>query len=278
MEIKETFNDIYQCSHSSLLPFEQKKLHLHNHFELFLFIKGDVQYFVANKSYLLESGDLLIFNSNELHGPKFLSNEIYERICVHISPHFIKELSSDSTNLLNCFLNRAHGENNLIKLEPPFYKQFKDKASSLCQLDLSDSHFGKDLEIQSLITQLLIMTNQAFLSMSSQKQASLISPLVSQIINYVDAHLKDELSLAILEKELNINRFHLNKTFKKEVGTSLYQYIILNRVAKAKKLLQQGFNVAETCEGSGFNDYANFIRTFKKTTGFSPTNYLKQNI
>jgi AraC-like DNA-binding protein len=49
----------------------------------------------------------------------------------------------------------------------------------------------------------------------------------------------------------------------------------LKRIALAKQYLIEGYNVSESCELSGFNDYSNFIRTFKNITGYSPTNYLK---
>ena len=48
------------------------------------------------------------------------------------------------------------------------------------------------------------------------------------------------------------------------------RYILVRRVALAKSLLAQGYTVAETCHLSGFNDYSNFIRTFKKVTGATP--------
>lgn len=276
MAVKETFLDLYNCGHTVGTPGTQTKLHLHNHFELFLFIAGDVQYFVANKSYILEPGDLLLFNSNELHGPKFLSQATYERICLHISPHIIKHLSSETSNLLHCFLDRQDGEQNLIKLTAPLQTTFIETADKLCDLIAQDASFGKDLGIQVLYTQLLIMANQAFLAREKSKPASVISPLVKELIDYIETHLTEPLSLEHLENKLTMDRFALSKRFKKEIGTSIYQYIILRRVAEAKKLLQLGYNVSETCEKTGFNDYANFIRTFKKTTGYSPTNYLKQ--
>ncbi|WP_081743881.1 helix-turn-helix domain-containing protein [Eisenbergiella tayi] len=47
------------------------------------------------------------------------------------------------------------------------------------------------------------------------------------------------------------------------------------KTAAAKQLLAEGKTVTETCYLSGFNDYNNFIRTFKKITGTSPGQYQK---
>ena len=44
---------------------------------------------------------------------------------------------------------------------------------------------------------------------------------------------------------------------------------------KAQELLRGGATVTEACEGSGFNNYSHFIRTFSKVTGLSPKQYVK---
>lgn len=44
------------------------------------------------------------------------------------------------------------------------------------------------------------------------------------------------------------------------------QNILIKKVANAKRPLSEGKSVAETCELSDFNDYSNFIRTFKNIT------------
>ena len=44
-------------------------------------------------------------------------------------------------------------------------------------------------------------------------------------------------------------------------------------ISEAKKLLNSGKSISEAAEESGFNDYANFMRTFKKVVGVSPKKY-----
>ena len=61
--------------------------------------------------------------------------------------------------------------------------------------------------------------------------------------------------------------------FNRYCGTTVTKYIISKRITEAKKLLSNGKSVTETAFASGFNDYANFIRTFKKTVGVPPGKY-----
>ena len=62
---------------------------------------------------------------------------------------------------------------------------------------------------------------------------------------------------------------------KKETGTTVYHYVLLKRLNLARVLLAQGCRVDETCAGAGFNDYSNFIRTFKKHTGMTPAAFAR---
>lgn len=264
------------CHHSTSLPPGNSPLHLHNHYELFLFLAGDVRYFIEDNFYQLKRGDLLIFNSNELHGPQFLSNQVYERISIHIAPSVIKQLSSTSSNLLNCFLNRINGQNNLVRLSPTDLDNFVVIADKICDLD-KKNFFGKDVLINALTAQQLVTTNLVFIEGETAAIETTISPLIQETLQHIKSHLTDDLSLETLETVLSFDRYHLSKRFKKEIGSSIYQYILLKRISKAKELLFSGLSVSDTCSQAGFNDYANFIRTFKRTTGYSPTNFVKQH-
>ena len=48
------------------------------------------------------------------------------------------------------------------------------------------------------------------------------------------------------------------------------------RDQSAKKFLNDGFDVKDTCEKCGFNDYSHFIRTFKNIVGVPPKQYIKR--
>ena len=65
----------------------------------------------------------------------------------------------------------------------------------------------------------------------------------------------------------------LCKLFKMYCNTTVSKYIVSKRITEAKKLLAEGKSVTDTAFMCGFNDYANFIRVFKKTVGTPPGRY-----
>ena len=73
-----------------------------------------------------------------------------------------------------------------------------------------------------------------------------------------------------IAEKLYVNSGHLGKIFKSELGLTLSDYLIMRKIAEAKKLLYMGLSVKEACHLSGFGNYSNFIRTFKKIEGYPP--------
>lgn len=247
--------------------------HLHSNYEMYLFIQGNVNYFVEQSSFKLQKGNLLIFNSKEIHRAVSLTDAPYERIVIHFNPQMIKQFCTNQTNLLACFEDRKLGENNITLLDTNKSNYFISTAMQLNHYVNNESH-GSDLLALTYLIQLLVMVNETF---SSKKQTitSILSPKITPVLQYIDSHLTSNLSLDLLSKELSMDKYYLSHLFKKHTGSTLYQYILTKRIALAKQLLQEGNNVTDTCLMSGFNDYSNFIRTFKKATGMSPGNFEK---
>ena len=75
--------------------------HLHNRFEIYFFISGNVNYFIEKSVHRLLYGDLLIMNSNEIHKPSIQPDKPYTRIVIHFRPEIASFLSHDGYNLLS---------------------------------------------------------------------------------------------------------------------------------------------------------------------------------
>ena len=73
-----------------------------------------------------------------------------------------------------------------------------------------------------------------------------------------------------------LDKHYLCHLFKKETGSTIFQYIQAKRLCLAQLALSRGASVTEACEEAGFNDYSNFIRTFRKILGCTPGEYQKQ--
>ena len=105
---------------------------------------------------------------------------------------------------------------------------------------------------------------------------NLMPKMIMDTMDYINDHLTEKISLDDLAAELNYNGNYLSNRFKEHTGLTLRSYILSKRIDLAKSLLLAGQSVSDTCLMSGFNDYANFIRNFKRQVGMSPGRYKKE--
>lgn len=95
-----------------------------------------------------------------------------------------------------------------------------------------------------------------------------------QVLDYIDAHLSDEITLAGLAELVDISPFHFGRLFKQSLGRSPYQYLLQQRIERAKKLLKQtDKSIVEIALECGFNSHSHLGRKFRQLTGVTPKVY-----
>lgn len=259
---------------------ESFDFHFHDSYELYFFISGQGEMMVENTRYSLAQGSLLVFNSNEIHRVSPIPDIPYERITVHFSPELILSMPVKSSNLLACFQNHRPGIGNAVNLKGKEYENYFLLSKKLAESAAADTQESPALSYAYLI-ELLTFTNRLFaekhaLPTSSPAFSALpFEWIIADAISYIESRITEEISLAGLAKALNVDLFYLSHRFKEQTGASPYHYILIRRIALAKQLLSKGSNCQEVCSSSGFSDYNNFARTFKKYVGLSPAAYKK---
>lgn len=105
------------------------------------------------------------------------------------------------------------------------------------------------------------------------------STLVQAIKRHVKERIQEKIPLAWISKFTFFSISYCEYAFKKETGMSITDYILQERIALAKRLiLENHYPLKQIAEMVGFNDYNYFSRTFKKRTGYTPTEFVKQSL
>ena len=100
------------------------------------------------------------------------------------------------------------------------------------------------------------------------------STIIRDILNFVDFHYMEPLSLESLALKYSVNKNYLSTRFSKEVGMTLTEYINLTRVRRSLKLLNDSsLSMQDIAERVGFTDANYYTRTFKKIHGTTPHEY-----
>lgn len=247
--------------------------HMHNFYELYLLLDGDINLHIHKSCYHITGSSLALINNLEPHKFTNNRNSQYSRIYFHIPYSFVEKYSTDDTALAHCFVSHPLGSNNILLLAPNEEKYIVDIYDNLSAVIKSDDgNFGNRLLFDTYMIQLLIYINNLYRGQSFTPPQK-YSPDIQYIIDYIESHITENISLDILSQKISHDKYYLSHKFKKETNTTILHYIIVSRISRAKQYLQDGMNVTETCYSCGFNDYSNFITSFKKITGYTPKKF-----
>ncbi|MBI4460935.1 MAG: helix-turn-helix transcriptional regulator [Acidobacteria bacterium] len=97
-------------------------------------------------------------------------------------------------------------------------------------------------------------------------------------MDYIEAHLHENLHLEEIADVLQMSPYHFGRLFKQSTGLTPHQYLVRQRIMKAKELLaEDGSSIAEIGRLLGFASHAHFTTVFRKLTGITPREYRAQN-
>ncbi|MBE6787698.1 MAG: AraC family transcriptional regulator [Ruminococcaceae bacterium] len=99
---------------------------------------------------------------------------------------------------------------------------------------------------------------------------------VSEIKKYIQTNYLNEIKISDIANQLNINRSHLYRIFKKEIGVGVEDYVANIRITHAKSLLCDSLlPVTQISALVGYKTYTAFFKKFKNLTGITPLEYRK---
>ncbi len=97
---------------------------------------------------------------------------------------------------------------------------------------------------------------------------------VEKVILYLYSNYADKITMSDIVAKFNIDRTTLTNKFKEEVGDTVINSLINLRINLASSLLRDTFiPISEITYRVGFSDVSHFNRSFKKHTGFNPSDY-----
>ncbi|MDA3808997.1 MAG: AraC family transcriptional regulator, partial [Spirochaetaceae bacterium] len=106
-----------------------------------------------------------------------------------------------------------------------------------------------------------------------------INSKMMKIAEFINDHYQEELTLNTLSDQFYISSSYLSRSFHKETGFSLIEYINNIRILKVKEqLISTNDSISTISERCGFGSVTNFGRIFKSITEMSPREYRKKQI
>lgn len=123
----------------------------------------------------------------------------------------------------------------------------------------------------SLVAALAMRVAQRSAPRIAESQPDLPRSRLRRVIEYIEAHLDQDLTLAELAEIACLSPCHFSRSFKQGIGVGLQRYTVQRRVERAKSLLRRGDEgLAGIAAAVGFADQSHFTAAFRRETGTTP--------
>lgn len=143
--------------------------------------------------------------------------------------------------------------------------------------ELKQDNLGGRLYIESLANVLAVHLLRQYSTTEPRlviHKGGLPERQVLQVLDYIHDHLDQDIKLADLAELIGMSQFHFSYQFKQAIGTSPYQYLLQQRVERAKHLLEQTkrsiMDIALEC---GFSSHSHLSKQFRQLVGITPKAY-----
>lgn len=237
--------------------------HMHDHhaFELYYLCRGEREYFIGDQFYKIGEGDLVLIPPDLLHrtagkgATRFLLYFSEAFLCRFFTEEMISALPLGKPMIF-----RPSGELR-TEIESELTAMLSEYAESALPFSAS-----------RLCRLLFRIANEP----NGYTAASFSDRRIGQIVRYINEHYGEITDIEQIAERFFISKYHLCRTFNKNLGLPLVSYLNTIKIRAAEELMKnERLNLTEIATRAGFNSSSYFCKVFKAEKGVSPTVYRK---
>lgn len=198
-----------------------------------------------------------------------------------LPPYTSYEYSSDPLHPFSCVWAEFCGGDSerfvhhlMVHNGPIFTTPVFDEMTKLCMSLAHPEPNHRMTWISKRIYESFLLLNDACCYCISQKQET-----ICEVLDYIDQHLQDNLTLSSLSQLFGYNSTYFSKFFLRHTGFHFARYLLRRRVERARQLLlSTNLPLEQMAQQLGFYDASHFIRKFKEIEGVSPSRYRRNHL
>jgi AraC family transcriptional regulator len=177
-----------------------------------------------------------------------------------------------------------HQANDISKIPPSLYFENDNLRATLQKVQgvldgsgIDDHAYAETLGLL-LLWELKHSAGNLKNSQLSPVRGWLAGPQLRRVKEFISANISSDITISELAAVARMSNFHFIRAFKDAVGLSPYQYVLSERIRRARELLcRRDLSVADVALAVGFHDAAQLNRVFRKLVGVTPTAFRREN-
>lgn len=250
--------------------------HFHRSFEIYYLIAGRRHYFIKNRSYDVQAGDLVFIDRLDPHQTSDFGDPGHERILINFRELFLT--GGADYPLVPAMAFAAFREAGWLLRPKPDDRAFAESLLGRIAGELTRRDTGWESYVRLLLTELLLFAVRRMNDRPAEESTHPMHRKVAEIVRFIDEHYAEPLELANLARDFYVSAPYLSRSFRKVTGFTLTAYVHFARVRAAQRLLRDtGGRMLAIAEAAGFESLAQFNRIFKRVAGTTPRAYRGQH-
>ncbi len=243
--------------------------HFHDEAEIVYVEHGAILGQVEDEVFEITEGNIAVIGAGVIHRLSYLSEISYVKYIQVDTENFLNELFPEFSPLFY-FLNKTEKKYKVVSAK----SRLGDAFFSVCS-ELTDKKNHYEIAVKGSIYQLIVYAGRegmlvGDINFLNEKEYKKILPALM----YANDNFSQKISLDGVCKELNADKYHFCKKFKKILGVTFFEYITHLRLKKAQELLMRtDKNITEISFECGFMSVSYFNRVFAKKYLCAPSAY-----
>lgn len=239
--------------------------HAHTEYAFGVTLAGRQDFFSAGVYHRNPPGSVIFFNPEQPHDGESGGEHRLDYIMAYVAPQRLAALFADAAGdeRLCCPVS----DQTLIT--DPLLRDAILALSRLVEGGIG-SHIDQEHLLQRIAARMMQRAGRY-----QQPEQTTGSPdvLVARALDYIRAHLEEDLSLERISHAAHLSRYHFLRLFRRQLGMTPHQYVISCRIDAARGALEAGATPGEVALRYGFADHSHFNRRFKRIHGVTPFQY-----